>query len=547
MKIVPLAIIVFLGSFVFFTACDQVNKEGFTGVRVIDNSYSPPVVRIYEGGKVRFFNAGNNPHNVIAVGESWGSYEEIPKNDYLDVTFEQEGLYKYLCSFHASPEGDWGMVGSVVVGDIDYEDYSNFQKADAVKSFSGEIRLVPREYETIQDAVNSSSPGDMILVSPGIYYEEVIVNVPSLIIRGVDRNKTIVDGEFERANGFLVAGVDGVAIENITARNALLNGFYWATVEGYRGSYLTAYNNGDYGIYAFDAVDGVLEHSYASGSPDAGFYIGQCYPCDAVINNVISENNGLGYSGTNSGGDLYIINSIFRNNKGGIAPNTLDSELLPPERESYIIGNLIENNNNLEAPAWDAQYISLGNGVVIAGGNNNYIKNNVIVNHDVFGLVISASLDDNYWPAHGNTVEENLILNSGKADIAVSGISNLKNCFVKNQFDTSIPPGLQLLNNCNFNVLPLGSDLHGLWNLIARFINANTGDYQKGNWKEFDAPDPQPNMPIMQMVLSKNYKFKDFQKSIMPAVDVFEGYSSKLNEINLPKEAYKYFDENSLH
>ena len=219
----------------------------------------------------------------------------------------------------------------------------------------------------------------MILISPGIYYEEVIVNVPSLTIRGVDRNKTIVDGEFERANGFLVAGVDGVAIENITARNALLNGFYWATVEGYRGSYLTAYNNGDYGVYAFDAVDGVIEHSYASGSPDAGFYIGQCYPCDAVINNVISENNGLGYSGTNSGGDLYIINSIFRDNKGGIAPNTLDSELLPPERESYIIGNLIENNNNLEAPAWDAQYISLGNGVVIAGGNNNYIKNNVIV------------------------------------------------------------------------------------------------------------------------------------------------------------------------
>ena len=115
MKIVPLAIIVFLGSFVFFTACDQVNKEGFTGVRVIDNSYSPPVVRIYEGGKVRFFNAGNNPHNVIAVGESWGSYEEIPKNDYLDVTFEQEGLYKYLCSFHASPEGDWGMVGSCLL------------------------------------------------------------------------------------------------------------------------------------------------------------------------------------------------------------------------------------------------------------------------------------------------------------------------------------------------------------------------------------------------------------------------------------------------
>ena len=193
------------------------------------------------------------------------------------------------------------------------------------------------------------------------------------------------------------------------------------------------------------------------------------------------------------------------------------------------------------------RYISLGNGIVIAGGNNNYVKNNVIANHDVFGLVISAALDDNYWPAHGNTVDENLIINSGKADIAVTGISNLGNCFKKNQFDTSIPPGIQLLNNCNFNVLPMGSDLHGLWNLIARVINANTGEYAKGNWKEFDAPDPQPNMPIMQMVLNKDYKFKDFRKSIMPAVDVFEEYRNKLNDIRLPKEAYKYFDENSLH
>ena len=181
---------------------------------------------------------------------------------------------------------------------------------DVVPSFSGSVRNVPDDYETIQDAVNASNPGDLVLIKPGVYYEEVVVNVPSITIRGWDRNNTIIDGEFERGNGVLVAGVDGVVIENLTARNALLNGFYWATVKGYRGSYLTAYNNGDYGVYAFDAVDGVLEHSYASGSPDAGFYIGQCYPCDAIVNNVISENNGLGYSGTNSGGSLYILSLI---------------------------------------------------------------------------------------------------------------------------------------------------------------------------------------------------------------------------------------------
>src|SRR3546814_1435355 len=104
----------------------------------------------------------------------------------------------------------------------------------------------------------------------------------------------------------------------MTAKNYTVNGFFWTGVTGYRGSYLTAYRNGDYGVYAFDAVKGQLEHIYASGSPYAGLYIGQCYPCDAVIDDVISEYNGLGYSGTNSGGNLLIVNSTWRHNRAGI-------------------------------------------------------------------------------------------------------------------------------------------------------------------------------------------------------------------------------------
>ena len=553
-KKIFIIIFFFLGSVTLFTACDSdtSSSAAFTGVRVIDNTYSPPVVRINEGGKVRFNNWGNNPHNVIAVDESWGSYDEIPKGDYLDVSYKSEGLYKYLCSFHASPDGEWGMVGSVVVGDINYEDYTNFSKQDVVEEYTGNIRNVPDDYETIQDAVNASDPGDLVLIEPGIYYEEVVVNVPSITIRGWDRNKTIIDGEFERGNGILVAGVDGVTIENITARNALLNGFYWATVKGYRGSYLTAYNNGDYGVYAFDAVDGVLDHSYATGSPDAGFYIGQCYPCDAIVNNVVSEYNGLGYSGTNSGGSLYITSSIFRNNKGGLAPNTLDSELLPPERETFIIGNLIENNNNYNSPATNSTYLSYGNGVVIAGGNNNIIKNNVIVDHDLYGVILTASMDVNYWPAHGNRVEKNLILSSRKADIAVSGVSNLANCFEGNYFNTSIPPGLQALNGCENNIIPLSADLSGLWSTIARLIYANTGDFYQDDWRTLPAPEQQENMPIMQEIIDANdngqyelgfYQYlPSFRNSVKPAVNVYEDYKYTLEDVQLPQEAIKYLN-----
>ena len=95
-----LGLIIFFLSTVLFTSCDDNStSSAFTGVRVIDNSFSPTVVRIHEGGNVRFKNWGNNPHNVIATDESWGSYDEIDKNSYIDVTYQNEGLYKYLL-FH---------------------------------------------------------------------------------------------------------------------------------------------------------------------------------------------------------------------------------------------------------------------------------------------------------------------------------------------------------------------------------------------------------------------------------------------------------------
>ena len=195
----------------------------------------------------------------------------------------------------------------VVVGDVAYSPGPRGAQK-AVADATGAVRRVPREYPTIQAAVDAAAPGDLVLVDRGVYHEEVTVTTPSLTIRGVDRNETIVDGEFVRGNGIAVLA-DGVAVENMTARNAVLNGFYWTGVTGFRGSWLTAYNNGDYGIYAFDARDGLFEHSYASGSPDSGFYIGECYPCHIVIRDVIAEHNAIGYSGTNSGGDLYVVSS----------------------------------------------------------------------------------------------------------------------------------------------------------------------------------------------------------------------------------------------
>jgi len=153
---------------------------------------------------------------------------------------------------------------------------------------SGDTLRVPEDHDTIQAAVDAAAPGDLILIAPGTYKEAVDVETEDLTIRGLDRNKVVLEGGFELENGIRVLA-DGVAVENMTAQNYTTNGFFWTGVDGYRGSYLTASRNGDYGVYAFDATHGQIEHVYASGSPDAGVYIGQCYPCDAVIDDVISR------------------------------------------------------------------------------------------------------------------------------------------------------------------------------------------------------------------------------------------------------------------
>jgi hypothetical protein len=412
-----------------------------------DNFFGRAVSRVPVGGEVEFVNAGTDLHNAIATDGSFSTVdivgdEAMDPGSTASLTLDQPGVFSYYCSFHGTEDGQ-GMFATIVVGDVPYSAAGQGEADQPVASSpTGDTVRVPQDAGTIQEGVDSANPGDLVLIDNGVYEEEVVVTTPSLVIRGVNRNKVIIDGGFERANGFQVLA-DGVAIENMTSRNNVLNGFFWNGVEGYRASYLTAYNNADYGIYAFDSVDGVLENSYASGSPDSGFYIGQCYPCRAVIRDVTSENNALGYSGTNAGGDLYIINSTWIRNGSGLAPNTLDSELLPPQREATIVGNLIAQNDNEAPPARPGTAPGYGNGITIAGGVGNVIERNTIIGHARHGILVTPNVDANFWYSEGNLIRDNNIIGSGRADIALAGPAGKGNCFEGNSFETSVPIGLE--------------------------------------------------------------------------------------------------------
>ena len=387
---------------------------------------------------------------------------------------------------------------------------------------------VPADFPTIQEAVDAAAPGALILVAEGTYQEAVQVETDDLTIRGLDRNKVVLDGNFELDNGIRVLGAKGVAVENMTAMNYTHNGFFWTGVDGYRGSYLTSYRTGDYGIYAFDSVNGQLEHIYAAGSPDAGIYIGECYPCNAVIDDTVSEHNGLGYSGTNSGGNLNIVNSIFRFNRAGVVPNSGSYELCYPNRATTIVGNEVYSNNQADTPAIDVALLAMGNGILVAGGVLNDIERNLVYDHDKTGIGLVPFLEEDpndemptkdewdtpcseqkqqtptkpsgplLWDSQENRVLENVVAGNRLADIMVASagtdVSTLGNCFSKNNIGSSLPNNLQTLAPCDGT--GVGDWKDGEYNIAQWLVDVETAP-PSVDWQKAPLPDlqDQDNMP----------------------------------------------------
>ncbi len=485
-----------LGGVALLLAACNSGDGGAVEVRMLDNTFAPFVVEVTPDQPVRFVNQGRVPHNAIAVDgafstlvASTGSNQD--PGDAVTVTVAEPGVYSFYCSLHATQNaaGEWeGMVGTLIVGEAATAAEVVSAASEAPARWTGTTRAVPSKYPTIQAAVDAADPGDLVLVAPGVYREAVSITTPGLTLRGENRNTTILDGEFTRENGVTVTA-DGVAVENLTARNYTVNGFFWNGVTGYRGSYLTAIDDWVYGIYAFDSVDGLLEHSYASGSFDAGFYIGQCDPCNAVVTNVLAEFNGLGYSGTNASGNIYIVDSEWRHNVAGIVPNTLDSELLPPANHVVVAGNYVHHNGEAErAPNGTFEWAAYGNGILLAGVRDSVVRNNLLLNNRSGGVAVISMIDKNIWPSGGNRVVDNIVRGSGRADLLLGGPLEQGTCFGGNDASTTVPLLLRQLHACQGINLPMVYGMAASSEPMGRLAQVTHG--QNPQLEHGDAPKP---------------------------------------------------------
>jgi plastocyanin len=512
-------------------------------VAMLDNVFGPDVVRIPVGGSIEWTNDGRSPHNVTADDGSFAS-EDLEPGEDVERTFAVEGAFPYFCSLHGTAGS--GMTGLVLVGDAPIPGAvpGVGPGRERPPGLPGDEIRVPQDAPTIQAAVDAAEPGGLVLISPAVYQEAVVVTTPFLTIRGTDRNEVILDGRFTLDNGIAVIEADGVAIENLTARHYLLNGFLWQSVFGYRGSYLTAFNDGAYGLYAYDSVYGQFDHAYASGHPDSGFYVGQCFPCHAVVTDVLAEHNALGFSGTNAGGRLFVVNSEWRDNMSGIVPNTLDSEALAPQRDAVIAGNWVHDNNDEDAPAFDLQYPSYGIGILVNGGRHNLVTQNLVEDHVNFGIALIASPDENVWLTQGNAVRGNLVRGSGDADLALGAPAAGGDCFASNAFATSLPPAIEWRNGCGSPLAGIAGGSFGVvLGPLERYLDAAFGDVEVGDWRSQPPPPQQEPMPgaesappdpaIAEIAVPQRVQIRDARELGVPATDV----SQEITVLGMPLAA----------
>ena len=162
-------------------------------------------------------------------------------------------------------------------------------------------------------------------------------------------------------------------------------------LQRFRVDHVTAYNNGLYGIYAFNAQHGVITDSYASGSADSGFYVGQCtrlrHPGHRQRRRAqrgrLRERQRLGLRGDRR-------QPVLRQ-PGRPDPAVHYQEAFPPSRRTRSSGNLISDNGQADSPAQaDGGF---GTGLGIGGGQSNTVARNRITGHQRAGIVLTNTED----------------------------------------------------------------------------------------------------------------------------------------------------------
>lgn len=264
-----------------------------------------------------------------------------------------------------------------------------------------------------------------------------------LQIEGMGRGPqdVLVQADRKKTDGLRIDRANGVYLTNFTVEQAAFNDIDLVEVDGFKIDNVIARYGQNYGILSFTATHGLYDHITAYGNGDSGIYPGstmkgckvnpnQYGTCEATgcgqpsieIRNSVSYANTLGYSGT-AGNSTYLHDNRFYGNASGLATDSFASGHPGMPQECFNWQRNEINSNNLNVFSADRQAFCartpfadrpkeivcpqfqtpVGTGIVMGGANRDLIKNNYIYDNwrqGVILLSVPASIRGDNDPAH---------------------------------------------------------------------------------------------------------------------------------------------------
>jgi parallel beta-helix repeat protein len=258
------------------------------------------------------------------------------------------------------------------------------------------------DFSSIQLAVNAASPGDKILVCPGVYQETVLVNKPDLRIeaQGAPGQVVLQGGTPAQQFGFHLLITTGVLVEGFTVQSF---GTANIRIEGGSGNTLRK-NVATLLVTPMSSSIQVVNSSANIVEQNTAF-ANQCSGC-----------NGISVSGTASSDNIIRHNEAFRNATAGIQINGAGPRNVLSSNRSYsntigirnILGshgNVIENNYVFLNAATGTPPAPVSGGILIGASSSVTVRNNRSERNDDFGIRLQNNAANNL--VEKNEVREN--------------------------------------------------------------------------------------------------------------------------------------------
>ena len=321
--------------------------------------------------------------------------------------------------------------------------------------------------ESIQAAVDAASPGDTIVVKAGTYRESIRISTNGLTLRA-HGNVTlkppkygygecylpdhevgicVVPPDFNPATGSYASRLRDVTITGFLITGFEGDGVFGFGTENFKVSHVVAAGNTAYGVASFDGVGTTFSHNAASGSQDAGIYVGDSPAANAVVTENRAWDNALGIPVRHS------RNVVVSNNHSW--GNCIGVLLLADGQEtgsgdSAVLNNTVVANNDVCTQFAGFLPVVGGGGIVLAGSQHNAIFQNVVRDNSGTtsfsgGIVLIATpvaqANGSFDASKNNLVFLNRARGNSPADIVTDDASQ-PNFVIANRCDTSVPDGL---------------------------------------------------------------------------------------------------------